>query len=137
MEKKKTEEILAEIYRNAQLALQSISDILPAVNAYTSEVSAGMLAKLSAVPGVDVSMEKELVETLSSLVGRAFEVTKALKIADATAMARPKGKERAEAFCRDVIPVMKDLRTLVDSMEVLCSSERWPMPNYGDLMFRV
>ena len=28
---KKTEEALAEIYRNAQLALQSISDILPAV----------------------------------------------------------------------------------------------------------
>ena len=32
MEKKKTEEILAEIYRNAQLAIQSISDILPAVS---------------------------------------------------------------------------------------------------------
>ncbi len=29
---KKTEEALAEIYRNAQLALQSISNILPAVN---------------------------------------------------------------------------------------------------------
>ena len=28
---KKTEEALAEIYRNAQLALQSISNILPAV----------------------------------------------------------------------------------------------------------
>ena len=28
-DKKKTEEALAEIYRNAQLALQSISDILP------------------------------------------------------------------------------------------------------------
>ena len=29
MDKKKMEEILAEIYRNAQLALQSIADILP------------------------------------------------------------------------------------------------------------
>ena len=32
MEKKKTEEILAEIYRNAQLALQSISDVTPEVD---------------------------------------------------------------------------------------------------------
>lgn len=31
MDKKKTEEALAEIYRNAQLALTSISDILPEV----------------------------------------------------------------------------------------------------------
>ncbi|MBQ9728149.1 MAG: hypothetical protein IJV85_00980 [Clostridia bacterium] len=30
-QQKQTEEILAEIYRNAQLALESISDILPAV----------------------------------------------------------------------------------------------------------
>ena len=32
--KKQTEEALAEIYRNAQLALQSIADILPQVDAY-------------------------------------------------------------------------------------------------------
>ena len=31
MERKKSEEILAEIYRNVQLALESISDILPEV----------------------------------------------------------------------------------------------------------
>ena len=31
MEKKKDSEIVAEIYRNAQLALESISDIMPAV----------------------------------------------------------------------------------------------------------
>ena len=43
MEKKKTEEILAEIYRNAQLALQSISDILPAVN--DSQVKNELLAQ--------------------------------------------------------------------------------------------
>ena len=33
-DKKQTEEALAEIYRNAQLALQSIADILPQVEAY-------------------------------------------------------------------------------------------------------
>ena len=31
MEVKKSEEILAEIYRNCQLALESISDILPEI----------------------------------------------------------------------------------------------------------
>ena len=34
MEVKKSEEILAEIYRNCQLALESISDILPEIEDY-------------------------------------------------------------------------------------------------------
>ena len=42
-DRKKTEEALSEIYRNAQLALQSISDILPAVN--DSQVKNELLAQ--------------------------------------------------------------------------------------------
>ena len=40
---KKSEEVLAEIYRNAQLALQSISNILPQVE--DEEVRAELLSQ--------------------------------------------------------------------------------------------
>lgn len=41
-------------------------------------------------------------------------------------------------FCRDdVKSKMEKLRHSVDSAEVMVSSERWPMPNYTDLLHRV
>ena len=43
----------------------------------------------------------------------------------------------ASAFAGDVIPLMKDLRAYVDVMETKTSTDYWPMPNYGDLMFRI
>jgi len=32
---------------------------------------------------------------------------------------------------------MTELRAVVDEMETLVSSDYWPYPSYGDLMFRV
>jgi glutamine synthetase type III len=32
---------------------------------------------------------------------------------------------------------MKLLREFVDEMETLTSSEYWPLPSYGDMMFKV
>ena len=41
----------------------------------------------------------------------------------------------AEAFCFEVLPAMNALRAKVDAMECLTSSDYWPMPTYGDLLF--
>ena len=43
----------------------------------------------------------------------------------------------AEAFSKKVIPAMEVLRRKVDAMETLTSSEYWPVPTYGDMMFRI
>ena len=112
-------------------------DILPAVNAYAAEVAAGAAAKLAVVSAADVSMETELIQRLSALCGKAFEKVKELKQADAAATKKQTVKEKATAFARRVIPAMDDLRELVDEAETLTSSEFWPVPNYGDMMFRV
>ncbi len=112
-------------------------DILPAVNAYTAEVAAGASAKTDFVPTADVSMESELVETLSALVGKAYVTVKELKAADAAALKMPKGERMASAFARKVLPLMATLRKQVDEMETMTSNEFWPMPNYGDMMFRI
>jgi len=36
-----------------------------------------------------------------------------------------------------VLPVMTELRSYVDGMETMVSSDAWPYPTYADLMFRV
>lgn len=137
------EEILFENYAKiinieAQTMIEMATrDILPAVNAYAAEVAAGAAAKIAVVPAADISMETELVERLSGLCGKAFEKVKELRQTDAAAAKKQTVKERATAFARRVIPVMKGLRALVDEAETLTSCEYWPMPNYGDMMFRV
>ena len=112
-------------------------DILPAVNAYTAEVAAGATAKTNVLSYADISMETDLIKTLSELVGKAYVTVKRLKEADAAALKEEKGEAMATAFAQNVIPVMEQLRALVDEMETLTSSEFWPMPNYGDMMFRI
>ena len=115
----------------------AMRDILPAVNAYTAEVAKGASAKTAVVSTADISMETDLIQRLSSLSGKAYLQARELKAADASAMAKTDSEKRATAFAERVIPVMEKLRALVDEMETLTSAEFWPVPNYGDMMFRV
>ncbi|MBQ8717519.1 MAG: glutamine synthetase III, partial [Clostridia bacterium] len=112
-------------------------DILPAVNAYTAEVAAGATAKTSAIKGVNITMETDLINTLSDLVGESYEALKVLKKADADARAQQAGEPMAVAFSDRVIPAMNTLREKVDAMEELTASDYWPLPTYGDMMFRI
>ncbi|MBQ8356490.1 MAG: glutamine synthetase III [Clostridia bacterium] len=119
------------------MAEMATRDILPAVNAYVAEVAAGAAAKTAVVKTADISMETDIIGTLSGLVGEGYAALKVLKAADADAGKQPKGEKMAEAFSEHVIPAMEALRAKVDAMEVLTSSEYWPLPTYGDMMFRV
>ena len=136
-------EILFENYAKlinieAQTMIEMASrDILPAVNAYTAEVASGASAKTTFLATADVSMEEELVQTLSALCGRAYATLKELRAADAAASAKRTAEQKATAFARRVIPLMRELRVLVDEMETMTSADYWPMPNYGDMMFRI
>jgi glutamine synthetase len=46
--------------------------------------------------------------------------------------------EEASFYYKDVVDQrMSSLRRVVDEMEILTSRDYWPMPTYGDIMFRV
>jgi len=115
----------------------AMRDILPAVNAYAAEVAKGAADKTSVVPTANISMETDLIERLSELSAKAYLAAKELKAADALAMAKADSEKRATAFAERVIPIMDKLRRLVDEMETMTSAKWWPVPNYGDMMFRV
>ena len=48
-----------------------------------------------------------------------------------------RGKEQAEFYMHEVVPVMNSLRAPVDRLEMIVNKEMWPMPSYGDLLFEV
>ncbi len=112
-------------------------DLLPAV-----ENDVGRLARIAAdkktvsatLPTV---WEEGQIRRLSAGMTRAYAALDELKRADAEAMTHADDpRTMAFAYCRNVIPAMEALRHEVDVLETMVPTEIWPVPNYGDLMFR-
>ena len=51
--------------------------------------------------------------------------------------AKLSGLDQAKAFRDKVLPLMEELRSYVDSAEVLTADEYWPVSTYGELLFKV
>ena len=111
-------------------------DIIPAVNRYMGDVATGANAKEKLLPG-SCAVERDIVQKLSDLTYKAYHVLAKLEASEKVAAAIPDCVARAEAYRDTVIPAMTRLREFVDDMEQLTSSEYWPLPSYGDLMFKV
>ncbi len=111
-------------------------DFIPAVNAYMSAVATGANAKEKLVPG-SCAVERDIVERLSDLCYKAYHTLSKLENVERLAAAIENNVARAEAYKDTVIPTMEKLRSYVDEMETLTSSEYWPVPTYSDLMFNV
>ena len=111
-------------------------DIIPAVNRYMGDVATGANAKEKLIPG-SCAVERDIVQKLSDLTYKAYHVLAKLEASEKVAAAIPDCVARAEAYRDTVIPAMARLREFVDDMEQLTSSEYWPLPSYGDLMFKV
>ncbi|MBR2346807.1 MAG: glutamine synthetase III [Clostridia bacterium] len=111
-------------------------DIIPAVNRYMGDVATGANAKEKLLPG-SCAVERDIVQKLSDLTYKAYHVLAKLEASEKVAAAIPDCVARAEAYRDTVIPSMNRLREFVDEMEKLTSSDYWPLPSYGDLMFKV
>ncbi len=112
-------------------------DIIPSVNAYISEVANTAAIKAQVVENINCSVERDLITKLSSLNAKAYSALGELKRVETEAAKTACGVKRAEIYVEKVLPVMEKLRSYVDEMETLTASEYWPLPTYGDMMFRV
>ncbi len=136
-------EIFFESYRKiknieARTMLEmTIRDIIPAVSKYIGELSEAVGEKLDVIKNLNVSCEVDIIEKLSNLLSRTYEAYLALERAEKNAIGK-KCDEKAAFYYKDTVEAkMIALRKLVDEMETLTSREAWPMPTYGDLMFRI
>jgi len=143
VEMKSREEIMYENYAKvinieAQTMIEmALREIIPAVNSYVHEVASTASIKVSVIPSVDISAETDIINKLSTLTGKAYQKLAQLRSEDDCAKQKKPGKEMAEYFLDRVIPLMNELRAIVDEMETLTEAKRWPMPNYGELLFSV
>lgn len=108
--------------------------ILPAVIKFAGETASS--CKSLGDIGVDCKCVIALSKKLSDHIEAINSSAQALESAIAkTSFATTKEYAR---YCRDTVRIcMEQLRMAVDLAEVDVSSERWPMPNYTDLLHRV
>jgi len=136
-------EIFFESYRKiknieAKVMLEmTIRDIIPAVSNYIGTLSEKVNARLALSKALTAEPEKTIVEKLSELLSATYDAYLALERVEKVAIGKKCDEESAFYYKDNVIPKMNALRKLVDSMEVLCSREYWPMPTYEDMLFRI
>ena len=113
-------------------------DILPAVSSYVAELASGVATKKAISDDIPCEAELDIIKRLSGLQDCAYKKLAALD--NAIIGVKEVGEDPIEVatYYKDsVITAMTDLRAVVDEMETLVSSDYWPYPSYGDLMFRV
>ena len=111
--------------------------IIPAIEKYVSKICETAISKKKFAPDISCDYEHGLVKKLSSSIERATAFTGELK--EAVVHVRDFCDIISEAeFIRDsVLPKMSALRAVVDEAETMTSSEYWPFPAYGELLFGV
>ncbi len=112
-------------------------DIIPAVSKYISDLSASINATRSALNGASVDCRVAVAEKLSELLSKTYDAYLALERSERTAVSKSSDEESAFYYRSNVLPKMDALRRLVDEMEIRTSREAWPMPTYGDIIFKI
>ena len=113
-------------------------DILPAISAYVSELTNGVLTKKSISEDIPCEAELDIIKRLSGLQDCAYKKLSALDSAVIGVKEVGEDPIKVATYYKDVvIAAMNELRAVVDEAETLVSSEYWPYPTYADLMFRV
>lgn len=112
-------------------------NILPAVTSYVRELTDTALAKKALSDAIPTSVEEELITSLSNKLVCFSKMTTELEDAVFKANDISDGLASAKYFRETVFAIMQELRAIGDSMETETSSEYWPYPSYGEMLFGV
>jgi glutamine synthetase len=110
---------------------------IPTVIRYCTELADAVNSVRAACPGLDVSVQENLLRRVTALLGEANAAHRDLSAAAEQTRALSDAEAMARNFREHVVPVMARLRVAVDQLELLVNKDYWPVPTYGDLMFEV
>jgi len=137
------EEVLLEHYiktiRIEALTMLEMAnrDLLPAGMMFATELADSINTINETGAGADVSAQTELLKEISSLNAACRKAILNLKARVEAAAATGDVHRSTENYRDSVFTAMAELRSVVDRMEVICDSEIWPIPSYGDMLFKV
>lgn len=111
--------------------------LLPAVNAYMSEVANTAASKLAVSENLSVRSETKALTRLSADADTMSDAVDELQAAVDAAKALSDESAKAVAFHDDVLPKMDALRAAADDAETICGEDYWPLPSYSKMLYYV
>lgn len=120
----------------AQTCLDMLNkDYLPAISKYTFDLTKAIKEK--AEIGIDPSYEKSIVTKINTGLCDAYKVKLELETKLAHAQEIEDYPTRSMYYKTDILPLMEDARSIIDEIEINVDSKAWPVPTYGDLLYKV
>ena len=111
-------------------------DIIPAVSDYVADLCTNVAAKQAVNDSIPCTTERDLImklsegnDRLSALIFRLEDILSGIDMNEVV--------PASQAMAHKVIPVMEEMRTVIDGMEKITSSEYWPYPTYFDILYSV
>ena len=111
--------------------------LLPAVNAYMSEVANTAASKLAVSESLSVRSETKALTRLSADADAMSDAVDELQASVNAAKALSDESAKAVAFHDDVLPKMDALRAAADDAETICGEDYWPLPSYSKMLYYV
>ena len=111
--------------------------LLPAVNAYMSEVANTAASKMAVSESLSVRSETKALTRLSADADAMSDAVDELQASVDAAKALSDESAKAVAFHEDVLPKMDALRAAADDAETICGEDYWPLPSYSKMLYYV
>ena len=108
---------------------------VPALSDYSGDLATSVATK--AEIGIEATVEKDLVRTITEGMAQIDEAARALEAANASARTVEDPQARCDVYRDEVLPAMDALRAPVDAMEQICGADYWPVPTYNKMLFWV
>ena len=113
-------------------------DIIPAVTSYVRELTDTALSKKALSDSIPVELETKLVTSLSQKLVCFSNKVEELENSLIQAVELENDIQAyADFYCDTVFANMQELRAIGDAMETETSSDYWPYPSYGEMLFGV
>ena len=114
----------------------SMRQILPAAMSYVKQVADTVTSLATA--GSDTTSTKGVLDKLVALTtGLRANTTKLSDKIDELDAHGGDSMEHAKIYRDTIISIMNDIRADADKLETMVDARIWPLPTYGDLLFRV
>ncbi len=113
-------------------------DIFPAVSKFTGELANTIVNKKAVSKAINTEAEEKLLTNMSSLLNEFALLTDKLDANLSDSKNHRQDSLTLAKYYRDyVLSVMNELRAVGDNMETDMSTEHWPYPSYGDMLYSV
>lgn len=135
------EEIYIDTYAK-QINIEALTAIdmasrqfLPAAMDYATFLASSIGSFKAA--GAKPSVQEDVLRKLGTLLASSYEFVGRLESAVEKAKGSVDCIRKAETYRDEVVPAMQALRADVDAMEMLLPRDKWPVPAYADLLFKL